>query len=117
MPRVKRGMLHLKKRKNLLKKTKGYQGNRRTKLRSARVAFLKAGVNAYRDRRLKKRTMRQLWSVRLNAAARLNGTTYSKLIDALKKANIEIDRKVLSTIAAKFPVVFTKIVEATRSGK
>ncbi len=107
-------MLHLKKRRSLLQKTKGYQGNRRIKLRAARVAFLKAGVNAYRDRRGKKRVMRQLWTIRLNAAARLNGTTYSRLIDALKKASIEIDRKVLSTIAAKHPIVFAKIVAATK---
>lgn len=114
MARVKRGMLHLKKRKSLLKKTKGYQGNRRIKLRAARVAFLKAGVNAYRSRRTKKRDMRGLWTIRLNAAARLNGTTYSQLINALKQAHIELDRKVLSEIAAKNPAVFAKIVAATK---
>lgn len=114
MPRVKRGKTHLKKRRNLLKKTKGFYGNRRTKLRAARVAFLKAGVNAYRGRRLKKRTMRQLWSIRLNAAARLNGTTYSRLIAALKRSGIVMNRLVLSEIAAKHPDVFAQIVAKTR---
>ncbi len=101
----------MKKRRNLLAKVKGYKHNRRNKLRSARVAFLKAGVNAYRDRRLKKRDNRGLWQIRINAAARENGTTYSRLIDMLKKSGVELDRKVLSQIAAKHPNVFKKIVE------
>ena len=111
MPRVKRGMIHTKKRKNLLEHVKGYKGHRSTKLRAARVAFLKAGVNAYRDRRLKKRTFRQLWQLRINAGARQNGTTYSRLTHALGIANIKLDRKVLSEIAAGHPNVFKKIVE------
>lgn len=102
-------MLHAKKRRNLLSKTKGYQNKRSTKLRLARVAFLKAGVSAYKGRRLKKRANRQLWSIRINAAARENGTTYSRLIHALKTAGIELDRKVLSAIAAQHPQVFKAI--------
>lgn len=114
MARVKRGMLHAKKRRNLLAHTKGYMNKRSTKLRLARVAFLKAGVNAYKSRRLKKRDNRGLWSIRINAAARENGTTYSRLIDALKKSGIELDRKVLSSIAGDHPEVFTAIVAATK---
>lgn len=114
MARVKRGMLHAKKRRNLLSHTKGFMNKRNTKLRLARVAFLKAGVNAYKSRRLKKRAARQVWSIRLNAAAREEGLSYSKLIHALKTAGIELDRKVLSTIAAEQPAVFKKIVEATK---
>lgn len=114
MARVKRGMLHAKKRRNLLSKTKGYRNKRSTKLRLARVAFLKAGVNTYKSRRLKKRANRQVWSIRINAAARELGVSYSKLINALKVAGMELDRKVLSTIAAENPLVFKKIVEATK---
>jgi len=104
----------MKKRRNLLARVKGYKHNRRNKLRSARVAFLKAGVNAYRDRRLKKRDNRGLWQIRINAAARENGTTYSKLINLLKKAGIELDRKVLSEIAKNHPNVFKKVMESAK---
>lgn len=114
MPRVKRGTMHVKRRNTLLSRVKGYQGNHRTKLRSARIAFLKAGKNAYRSRRLKKRDMRKLWSIRINAAARQNGTTYSRLIHTLQSAHIELDRKILSEMAAKHPTVFTAIVEAAK---
>ncbi len=111
MPRVKRGTQHVKRRKNLLEKTKGMMWGRKSKLRLARPAFLKAGVNAYRDRRNKKRLMRRLWSVRLNAALRPLGMNYSRFIDGLKKANITLDRKVLSTIAKDHPNVFKNVVE------
>jgi len=114
MPRVKRGKIHLKRRKGVLKHTKGFKWGRKSKLKVAKIAATKAGVYAYRDRRNKKRTMRALWQVRINAAARLNGLSYSKLMDALKKASITIDRKILSKIAAERPNTFKAIVEAAK---
>jgi large subunit ribosomal protein L20 len=110
MPRVKRGKLHLKRRKNLLAQTKGYMWGRKSKIKLAKVAVLKAGKNAFRDRRRKKREMRSLWTIRINAASREQGLSYSRLIDALKKGGVTIDRKVLSQIAANYPAVFAKIV-------
>ena len=112
MPRVKRGKSHLKHRKNILAQTKGYKWGRKSKLALARVAIWKAGVNAYRDRKRKKRTMRALWQVRINAAARQEGTTYSKLMGALKGAEVGLDRKVLSRLAAEHPAVFSKVIAA-----
>ena len=107
-------MIHTKRRKNILKATKGYRWGRSTKLRLGRVAALKAGAYAFRDRRAKKRVNRQLMQVRINAAVRPLGLSYSRFIDALKKANVELDRKILSTLAAKHPAVFKKVVEAVR---
>lgn len=114
MPRVKRGTQHVKRRTNLLSKVKGYGWGRKSKIRLARPAMLKAGVNAFRDRRAKKRTFRNLWNVKINAAARANGTTYSKLINTLKAGGVELDRKVLSQIAQNYPAVFAKIVETVK---
>ncbi len=114
MPRVKRGTQHTKRRRNLLSKVKGYKWGRKSKIRLARPAMLKAGAHAYRDRKRKKRDMRKLWNIKINAAARANETTYSQLINALKQANIELDRKVLAVIAEKHPEVFTKVVETTK---
>ncbi len=114
MPRVKRGTQKVKRRNSLLAKVKGYKWGRKSKVRLARPAMLKAGVYAYRDRRNKKRAFRRLWNVQINAAARMNGTTYSRLINALKNSKIELDRKVLATVAEKYPTVFTKIVESTQ---
>ncbi|PIX61935.1 50S ribosomal protein L20 [Candidatus Uhrbacteria bacterium CG_4_9_14_0_2_um_filter_41_50] len=114
MPRVKRGTTHVKRRRNLLSKVKGFKWGRKSKIRQAKPAALKAGVYAFRDRRVKKRTFRQLWSIKINAGARANGTTYSKLISGLKKVGIDLDRKVLAEIAEKNPGVFTKIVEKTK---
>ncbi len=108
-------MIHTKKRRNLLKATKGYRWGRATKLRLARVAVLKAGTHAFRDRRAKKRVNRQLMQVRINAAVRPLGLSYSRFMDTLKKANVELDRKVLSQIAANHPAVFAKIVENVKS--
>lgn len=110
MPRVKRGTHHIKRRKNIMARTKGMMWGRKSKLRLAQIAAIKAGANAYRDRRLKKRNNRGLQQIRINAAARLNGTTYSRLIDSLHKRNIELDRKVLAEIANKYPEVFTKLI-------
>ncbi|PJA46214.1 50S ribosomal protein L20 [Candidatus Uhrbacteria bacterium CG_4_9_14_3_um_filter_50_9] len=111
MPRVKRGTQHVKRRKSLLAKTKGMMWGRKSKIRLARPAMLKAGVNAYRDRRNKKRSFRRLWAIRINAAVRPLGLSYSRFIDGLKKANITLDRKTLSTLAKDHPAVFEKVVE------
>ncbi len=102
--------MHAKRRRNLLSKTKGYKWGRKSKIKLAKTAVLKAGVNAYRGRKQKKRDFRSLWTVRLNAAAREQGMSYSKFIDALKKANVSLDRKVLANIALEHPAVFAKIV-------
>ena len=114
MPRVKRGTQHVKRRKSLMEKTKGMMWGRKSKIRLARPAMLKAGVNAYRDRRNKNRSFRRLWQVRLNAALRPLGTTYSRFMDGLKKANIALDRKVLSQMAKDHEAVFKNIVEKTK---
>lgn len=115
MPRVKRGTQHVKRRKNLLKRVKGYSWGRKSKIRLARPAMLKAGVHAFRDRRAKKRTFRTLWTVKINAAVRAAGLSYSRFIDLLKKANVSLDRKVLAQIAEKQPAIFTKIIEAVKA--
>lgn len=112
MPRVKRGTHRIKRRKNILARTKGMMWGRKSKITLAKTAATKAGANAYRDRKLKKRDNRGLQQIRINAAARLNGTTYSKLIDGLKKKQIALDRKVLAEIAGKHPDVFAEIVKA-----
>jgi large subunit ribosomal protein L20 len=111
MPRVTRGTQHTKRRKTLLAKTKGMKWGRKSKIKLARPAALKAGVYAYRDRRNKKRSFRRLWQIRLNAAVRPLGLTYSVFIDKLTKAGVILDRKVLSQIAKDQPAVFAKIVE------
>src|SRR3989338_3971038 len=112
MPRVKRGKTHLKHRKNILKRTKGFMWGRKSKIKLAKIAVLKAGKNAYRDRRLKKRSMRGLWQTRINAAAHEHGMSYSKLMGALKKAGVALDRKILSQLAATRPETFAAIVNA-----
>lgn len=109
MPRVKRGMMHVKHRKNILKRTKGMLWGRKSKIGLAKIASVKAGRQAYVGRKLKKRNNRSLMQTRINAAAREAGTTYSKLINALKTKGIALDRKVLSEIAMKHPDVFKKI--------
>lgn len=114
MPRVKRGTQHVKRRNNLLARVKGFSWGRKSKIRLARTAMLKAGVYAFRDRRAKKRTFRNLWTIKINAAVRELGTTYSVFIANLKKANIALDRKVLAVLAEKNPKVFAKIVEAAK---
>ena len=112
--RVKRGTQHVKRRKNILKKTKGYRWGRRNQIKKAQTAIMKAGANAFRDRRRKKREFRALWQIRLNAAARLNGTTYSALIHALKLKNSTLDRKVLAQIAQQEPEAFAELVKAVK---
>ena len=110
MSRVKRGTQHTKKRRRLLAKTKGMMWGRKSKVRLARVAALKAGVYAYRDRRNKKRDFRRLWQIRINAAVRPLGLSYSRFIDALKKADVTLDRKILATLAKDHPTIFEKVV-------
>lgn len=112
MPRVKRGTHRIKRRKNILARTKGMMWGRKSKITLAKTASLKAGVNAYRDRKLKKRNNRGLQQIRINAAARALGTTFSKLMGDLKKRDIGLDRKVLSQIGKDYPAVFAKIVKA-----
>jgi len=110
MTRVKRGTVAHARRKRLLKHTKGYMWGRKSKFRAAKEALLHAWSFQFADRKKKKRTMRRLWTVRVGAAARDNGVSYSKLINQLKIANIELDRKVLSRIAADEPEIFKQIV-------
>lgn len=110
MPRVKRGVQANSRRKRLLKHAKGFMWTRSTKYRQAKEALLHAWSFQFADRKKKKRNFRRLWQIKINAAARDNGLSYSKLIGQLKKANIELDRKILSDIAANNPEVFKKIV-------
>ncbi len=114
MPRVKRGTLHLKKRRKLLKAVKGYKWGRKKTIKLARPAMLKAGVYAYRDRRTKKRVRRSLWQMKINAAVRAYELSYSKFINALKEAHVELDRKILANLAEKHPEIFQKIVEKVK---
>lgn len=115
MPRVKRGKTHLKRRNSLMKRVKGFRGSVGNLNKLAKTADTRAGMHAYRDRRVKKRSFRNLWQVRINAAARLNGISYSKLMGALKENNIGLNRKVLSEIGAQKPEVFTKLVEEVKA--
>ncbi len=110
MARVKGGKVTLKRRKNVLKMTKGYRFGRSTKERQAREAIFHAGAHAFRDRKDKKNNMRRLWTIKLNAALREEGISYSKFIDMLNKKNIVVDRKILAEIAETKPLVFKKLV-------
>ena len=113
MPRVKGGTHALKRRRAVLKQAKGYRFGRSTKERQAREAILHAGVYAFAHRKDKKNVRRRLWAVKLNAALRPIGMSYSKFIGALKKKNISLDRKILATLAEKHPTIFGKIVSDT----
>ncbi|OGM96313.1 MAG: 50S ribosomal protein L20 [Candidatus Yanofskybacteria bacterium RIFCSPHIGHO2_02_FULL_38_22b] len=110
MSRVKRGVTQHARKKRLLKHTKGFMWTRKSKFRQAKEATLHAWSFQFADRKKKKRDFRRLWQVKINAAARENGLSYSKLIDRLKKSNIELDRKILSDIAANHPEVFKQII-------
>lgn len=111
MARVKRGVMHTKKRTNILKRATGFSQGRKNLMKQATQAVKKAGQRAYDHRKLKKRTHRALWQIKIGAAAKLNGTSYSKLMGALIKKGSFLDRKVLSQIAQHHPEVFTKIVK------
>lgn len=115
MARVKRGVAKTKRRKNILAQTKGYRFDRSKKERVAREAIFHAGSYAFRDRRAKKRTFRNLWTLRINAASRPLGFSYSALIGAMKKKGVAIDRKVLSTLAKDHPHVFERVVKSLAS--
>lgn len=109
MARVKRGNKKTKRRKKILKLARGYYGTKSRAYRIAKQAVDRSQAFAYRDRRRKKRDFRRLWIVRINAAARLNGISYNRFIDGLKKASVEINRKVLADIAVRDPQGFTEI--------
>jgi large subunit ribosomal protein L20 len=112
--RVKRGPQGHRRHKKILKITKGQRGTKHRLFRRANEAMLKSLWYATRDRRVRKRDLRKLWIAHINAAARLNGTTYSKLVSALKKANIELNRKMLSDIAIRDPQTFAAVIAKTK---
>ncbi|MBI3046159.1 MAG: 50S ribosomal protein L20 [Candidatus Harrisonbacteria bacterium] len=114
MSRVKRGVIANKRRRKILKYTKGFRWGRKSKERAAKEALLHAWSHAFQGRKEKKRNFRALWNVRINAAARDNGMKYSELINKLKKANIKLDRKVLADLALNEPKVFVKVLEKVR---
>ena len=111
MTRVKRGVIKNKRRKNLLSQTKGFRFGRSTKKIQAKEALLHAGNYSFAHRKDKKADARKLWTIRINAAIRPLGLSYSKFIDGLKKKNIEIDRKILSDLAENNPEVFARIAK------
>lgn len=117
MSRVKRGVVARRRHKKIMKQAKGYYGARSRVFRVAKQAVIKAGQYAYRDRRVRKRQFRALWIARINAAARTNGMSYSRFIAGLKKANIEIDRKVLADIAVHEKAAFAAIVEKAKAAQ
>lgn len=112
--RVKRGVTSHARHQKIRKATKGFTRGNRSSVKRGRQALTKSLQFAYRDRRNRKRTFRALWNARINAAARLNDTTYSRLIAALKTANITIDRKILSELAVNEPAAFTAVVKAAQ---
>ena len=114
MPRVKRGNKARKRRKKVLKQAKGYLGSRSRLFRPANQAVLKAMDNAYRDRKKKKRNFRRLWITRINAASRKHGLPYSRLINGLKQADIEIDRKMLAEMAVNDEQAFAELVDIAK---
>jgi large subunit ribosomal protein L20 len=116
MPRVKRGVTARAKHKKVLAKAKGYYGARSRVFRVAKQAVIKAAQYAYRDRRNRKREFRALWIIRVNAAARAHGMSYSDFMNGLKKAAIEINRKILADIAVHDKAAFTALVEQARAG-
>jgi large subunit ribosomal protein L20 len=114
MPRAKRGFKARRRHNRVLKLAKGYRGAHGRLFRSAVEAVERALCYAYRDRKQRKRAFRRLWIVRINAAARTNGLSYSKLMHQLKTAGIDLDRRVLADLAANDPTAFTSLVEASR---
>ena len=115
MPRVKRGVTAHARHKKILALAKGFRGRRKNVFRIAKQAVMKAGQYAYRDRRTRKRVFRQLWIARINAASRELGITYSKFMAGLKKAQIDIDRKVLADLAVNDPAAFGSIVAKVKA--
>ncbi|MGL5836298.1 MAG: 50S ribosomal protein L20 [Waterburya sp.] len=117
MSRVKRGNVARKRRKKILKLAKGFRGSHSKLFRTANQQVMKALRNAYRDRRKRKRDFRRLWITRINAAARMNGLSYSKLTHQLKQAEVGLNRKMLAQLAMVDPQAFTKVVEVAQSAK
>ena len=115
MPRVKRGVTARARNQKVFALAKGYRGRRKNVYRVAKQAVMKAGQYAYRDRRQRKRQFRQLWIVRINAGARENGLSYSKFMNGLKRAAIEIDRKVLADLAVFDKAAFAQLVEKAKA--
>ncbi len=115
MARVKTAVITRKKHKKVLKRAKGYYGAKHYRFRQAKQAVMKSGMYAYVGRKDKKSNFRKLWIARINAAARMNGTTYSKLIAGLKKANIVVNRKMLADLAVTDPKAFTEIAEKAKN--
>ena len=114
MSRVKRGVTARKRRRKILKLAKGFFGARSRLIRTATEAVNKAMKYAYRDRRVRKREFRQLWIARINAAARLNNISYSRLVDGMNKAGIELDRKILAELAVNDPQGFAQVVSMAK---
>lgn len=114
MPRVKRGMMHSKRRRNVLARAKGFRWGRKSKISLARTATMKAGQHAYNSRKTKKRINRGLWQVNINAAVRELGMSYSQFMGALKKKGILLNRKVLAEIGRTEPKIMEKIVELAK---
>lgn len=112
--RTTKGSARTKAKRRLFKRAKGFRGGRRNMLRTVKETLVRAGVFAFRDRRVKKRTYRRLWITRINAACRMRGMRYSEFIHGLHKANIELDRKSLSEIAVCDPAAFDAIVESAK---
>lgn len=112
--RTTKGSARTKAKRKLFKRAKGYRGGRGRLLRTVKETLIRAGVFAFRDRRVKKRTFRRLWITRINAACRTRGINYSQFINGLSKANIELNRKSLSEIAITDPAAFDQIVEAAK---
>ena len=117
MARVKTAIITRKKHKKILKRAKGYYGAKHYRFRMAKQAVMKSGMYAYVGRKDKKSNFRKLWIARINAAARMNGTTYSKLINGMKKANIVVNRKMLAELAVNDPKAFTEIAELAKKAK
>jgi large subunit ribosomal protein L20 len=113
MPKTSKSVASRKRRRKVLKHAKGYWGSRSKVYTVAKGAVEKGLLHAYRDRRLKKRTFRQLWIVRINAAARANGTTYSRLIHSLNEKGVVINRKILASLAVENPEAFSEVVKFT----
>ncbi|MBL8523379.1 MAG: 50S ribosomal protein L20 [Betaproteobacteria bacterium] len=116
MPRVKRGVTARARHKKVLDLAKGYRGRRSAVFRIAKEAVMKAGQYAYRDRRAKKRVFRALWIARINAAARQGGMTYSRFMNGLKRASVEVDRKVLADLAVMDKPAFARFIEQAKAG-
>ncbi len=114
MTRVKRGTTSLKRRRNVLKQVKGYRFGRKSKEKMAKEAIAHAGVHAFQHRRKKKGVFRRLWQIKINAASRTNGISYSKLIDKLKKGGIALDRKILANLAENKPDVFSSLIKKVK---